>query len=179
VDLSLRTGTTCELLEAVLAQEVEGAFLCGPVAHPDLDVQVVFREELAVLTAPGVRSLPALLAQGEPRIVVLRLGCSYRQRLEEILARRGIPSLRRLEFGTLEAIIGCVAAGLGVTLLPKALIGPVWTAGRVRVHDLPPEEAAAETLFVRRRDAHLSSALAALLHMLPSPAEAAPARAAE
>ena len=62
---------------------------------------------------------------------MLRAGCSYRQMLEALLARRGITVARRLEFGTLEAIFGCVAANLGITLLPRALIGPVWSAGRV------------------------------------------------
>jgi LysR family transcriptional regulator, cell division regulator len=163
VDLSLRTGTTCELVEQVLQRHVEGAFVCGPVSHPELLQEVVFREELVVLTAPAIRSLDRLVGAGDIRIVVLRVGCSYRQRLEEILTRRGIVNPRRLEFGTLEAIISCVAAGLGVTLLPKALIGPVWSEGRVAVHTLPPDEACVETLFICRRDSHRSSALAAFL----------------
>ena len=37
VDLSIRTGTTAELIEDVLENRVEGAFVCGPVDHPDLD----------------------------------------------------------------------------------------------------------------------------------------------
>ncbi len=40
VDLALRTGTTCELVEATLEQHVEAAFVCGPVRHPDLDEEV-------------------------------------------------------------------------------------------------------------------------------------------
>jgi DNA-binding transcriptional LysR family regulator len=76
VDLSLRTGTTCELIEEVLADRLEGAFVCGPVDHPELVAETVFEEELAVLTAPGVASLDALVRQGVPRIVVLRAGCS-------------------------------------------------------------------------------------------------------
>ena len=163
VDLTLRTGTTCELLEAALAHRVEGAFVCGPVAHSELEVEPAFVEELALLTAPAVRSPEELWARGEVRVVVLRAGCSYRQRLEGFLARRGVPAPRVLEFGTLEAVFGCVAAGLGVTLLPRALVGPVWAAGRVALHPLPPEEARAETVFVRRRDGHRSSALAAFL----------------
>jgi DNA-binding transcriptional LysR family regulator len=172
VDLALRTGTTCELTADVLARRLEGALVCGPAAHPELTAEVAFREELAVLTAPGLPSLDQLGAQGAVRIVVLRAGCSYRQRLEDLLARRGIALARQLEFGTLEAIFGCVAAGLGITLLPRSLIGPVWQDGRVAVHPLPAADALVETLFIRRRDGFVSSALAAFLRHL-RPAEAA------
>lgn len=174
VDLVLRTGTTGELVEHVLARTLEGAFVCGPLDHPDLDHEVAFQEELAVLTAPAVRDFDDLMRQGEVKIVVLRAGCSYRQRLEEILAKRGVLGRRRLEFGTLEAIVGCVSAGLGVTLLPKSLIGPVWRDGRVAVHELPAAEAIVDTLFIRRRDAFVSSALAAFLaRVRPGPVQAA------
>ncbi len=169
VDLALRTGTSAELIAEVLEHRLEGAFVCGPVDHPELEEELLFREELAVLTAPGVASLDALLHSGTVKIVVLRAGCSYRQRLEEVLARRGIVGLRQLEFGTLEAIFGCVAAGLGITLMPRSLIGPVWREGKVRAHPLPPADALVDTVFIRRRDAYRSSALAAFLaHIRPA-----------
>jgi LysR family transcriptional regulator, cell division regulator len=161
VDLVLRTGTTAEMVERVLTRELEGAFVCGPVAHPELVATAVFEEELALLSAPSNRSLADLLGQPDLRLVILRAGCSYRQRLEEILARRGIVGLRRLEFGTLEAILGAVAAGLGVTLMPRALVGPVWRGGRIAVHSLKPAEARVQTVFVRRHDMSCSSALVA------------------
>ena len=69
--------------------------------------------------------------------------------------------LRRLEFGTIDAILGAVAAGLGITLMPRVLVGPTWRGGRIAVHRLPPAEARVQTLFVRRRDMLCSSALAA------------------
>ena len=163
VDLALRPGTTAELIEAVLDRRLEGAFVCGPVAHQSLIEQVMFEEELAILAAPGLASIEQATQGGIARIVVLRAGCSYRQRLEMLLARRGIAVPRLMEFGTLEAIFGCVSAGLGITLLPRALIGPVWRAGRVSLHCLPPEEALVTTVFIHRREAHLSSALRAFL----------------
>ncbi len=171
VDLVLRTGTTCELVGDVLEQRVEGAFVCGPIAHPDLEQQIVFREELVVLTAPGIRSLDSVFDTGEVRLVVLRAGCSYRQMLESLLARRGIVVQRQLEFGTLEAIFGCVSAGLGITLLPRALVGHVCDAGRVSVHTLPPNEALAETVFIRRRDGFTSSALRAFMVLMANSSE--------
>ena len=177
VDLVLRTGTTAELIEAVLARQVEGAFVCGPVDHPDLRQDVVFREQMVIATAPSVRSLDDLTDQGDPKIVVLRAGCSYRQRLEEILAHRGIVGLRRLEFGTIESIVGCVAAGLGVTLLPEGIVAAAQQAGRIAVHRPPEPDAQVETLFIHRRDAFVSSALAAFIdHVRPSGADS---RAAE
>ncbi len=163
VDIALRPGTTAELIEAVLERKLEGAFVCGPVAHPSLTERPMFMEELAILAAPGIASIEAATQGGIARIVVLRVGCSYRQRLEGLLAHRGVAVPRVMEVGTLEAIFGCVAAGLGISLLPRALIGPVWQQGRVSLHTLPPEESHVSTVFIHRREAYLSSALRAFL----------------
>jgi DNA-binding transcriptional LysR family regulator len=163
VDLSLRTGTTCELIDDVLTHRVEGAFVCGPVDHPDLLAETMFQEELVALTAPNVTNLDAAIRKDNFRIVVLRAGCSYRQRMEAFLARRGSVGLRVLEFGTLEAIIACAGAGLGMTFLPRALVENARRSGQVGVHVLPAEDALVETVFVRRRDGYVSSALGAFL----------------
>lgn len=161
VDLVLKTGTTAEMVERVLDREIEGAFVCGPVMHPQLVTMPAFTEELALLTAPDETSVASTLQRSDLRLVILRAGCSYRQRLEEVLARRGVVGLRRLEFGTLEAILGAVAAGLGITLMPHGLIGPVWRGARVKAHKLPAGEAKVQTVFVRRSDMLPSSALLA------------------
>ncbi len=163
VDLTLRTGTSAELVQDVLEHRLEGAFVCGPAEHPALEQRAVFREELVLVTAATAGSADGLLQAGSPRLVVLRAGCSYRLRLVEVLARRGIVAPRLLEFGTIEAILGCVAAGLGVTLLPRRLVAQAQHAGRVKAHDLPPRDALVETLFIRRRDTALSSPLRAFL----------------
>jgi DNA-binding transcriptional LysR family regulator len=174
VDLVLTTGTSRELIEAVLERDLEGAFVCGPVDHPELAQEVVFREELALVASPSAATLHDCLRRAGLKIVVLRAGCSYRQRLEDILARRGVVGVRRLEFGTLDAILACVAAGLGVTLLPRIVVEEARRAGRVAVHGLPPDEAGVETMFVRRRDALMSRALAAFLQCArPAPVSAA------
>ncbi|HEU4370303.1 MAG TPA: LysR family transcriptional regulator [Methylomirabilota bacterium] len=174
VDLVLRTGTTCELVEAVLEHRLEGAFVCGPVNHPDLEAEVVFREDLVILAARSARALDDLLRTSDLKIVVLRAGCSYRQRLEAILAARGTVGVRVLEFGTLEAILGCVAAGLGITLLPRSIVGPSRRGDELAVHALPAAEARVETLFVRRREGFVSSALAAFLDLVRPALDGAP-----
>jgi LysR family transcriptional regulator, cell division regulator len=98
--------------------------------------------------------------------LVLRAGCSYRQRLEDILARRGVVGTRLLEFGTIEAILGCAAAGLGITLMPRGLAEASAQRGRIAAHALPANEAMVETLFIRRRDTQPSRAQLAFLGMV-------------
>jgi DNA-binding transcriptional LysR family regulator len=170
VGLVVTTGTSCSLVEDVLAHRLDGAFVAGPVHHADLLEELVFREELMLITSPSLRDLDDLDRQRELKIIVFRHGCSYRQRLENLLTRRGIQTARPLEFGSLDAILGCVAAGVGITLLPKAVVASSRQEGLVRAHELPPEEARVATMFIRRSDVYASSALNAFLAVArPSP----------
>jgi len=170
VGLIVTTGTSAGLVTDILEHRLDGAFVAGPVQHPDLLEEAIFREELMLVTAPGLRRPDDLDRQRDLKMIVFRRGCSYRQRLEDLLARRGIQTPQPLEFGSLEAIIGCVAAGVGITLLPKAVILPAWREGKVVAHELPPEQARVDTVFIRRSQSHLTSALAAFLTIVrPSP----------
>jgi LysR family transcriptional regulator, cell division regulator len=175
VDLELITGTTCELVAAVLAHRLEGAFVCGPVNHPDLEEERVFREELAIITARSVRRLDDAFGRSGLKIIVFRAGCSYRQRLESMLAAFGVVGIRCLQFATLEGILGCVGADVGLTLLPKAIVEPARQQGQVAVHNLAPSDAWVDTVFIRRRDSYVSSALVAFLELARNrlPAQAA------
>ncbi len=166
VDLTLRMGTSAELVARVLGRELDGAFVAGPVDHAELAQETVFREELVVVTAPSARGLQELGHLKALRLLVLRVGCSYRQRLETVLAARGIVDTRVQEFGSLDAIVGCVAAGLGLTLLPRGLVEVPADAGEVALHALPAEDAMVDTLFIRRRDGYMSSALSLFLAMV-------------
>ena len=164
VDVTLQTGTTASLIADVLEYRLEGALVVGPVNHPDLLEEPIVEEELVVVTAPWCPSLKPLLAEtSELKALVLRAGCSYRQRFERILDGHGVFGVRWLEFGTIDGIVGCAAAGIGITLLPRAVVEAARRDGRVAVHTLPAAQARAETVFIRRHDAHVSSALARFL----------------
>lgn len=163
VDLSLRTGTSRELVSDVISRRVEGAFVCGPVKSPELTVEAIFQEELVLFSSPHVTTWEAALNTADLRIIVLKAGCSYRERLERFLATRGLVAPRLLEFGTLEAIVSSVIAGMGVTLLPEAMIGKVAFGREIGVHRLPNGVGRVDTVFIRRSDAFISSALSAFL----------------
>ncbi len=163
VDLSLTTGTTSDLIEDVLARRLDGAFVVGPVRHPELEEETIFREELVIVTGASIRTLEELHHHRSLKIVVFRAGCTYRKRLETLLAARGLVGIRQLEFGTLGGIVACVAAGIGITLLPRAVISSELREGRIAAHELSSADERVETVFIQRKDSFVSSAMAAFL----------------
>jgi DNA-binding transcriptional LysR family regulator len=162
VQLTLRTAPTADLVAGVLDGTFDGAFVAGPIDHAELTATTAFKEELVLVTARRWTSLAALragTAESGPTALVFRTGCSYRQRLEQVLAGFGWPSAARFELGTLDGMIGCVAADMGVTLLPRAVVERNDLSQNIRIHALNPSQSRVDTLFIQRRGAHQYSAL--------------------
>jgi DNA-binding transcriptional LysR family regulator len=164
VDLILRTGPTEELLRLVLDYELDGAFVTGPVHHPELDQTAMLAETLAFISS---HPLDDDAHPDIPRtLLVFRSGCSYRARLEHLVRKRGWLPVKTLEFGTLEAILGCVEAGMGISLVPLSVVHHYQSREKHQklwVQPLASEEGRVETLFVQRRDAVITPALSHFL----------------
>lgn len=168
VRLVVTTGTTCSLVSDVLDCRLDSAFVAGPIDHPELLHAPVFREELVLVAPKSIRSLDALGTIQHLQTIVFRIGCSYRQRLDAFLASRGLIVTQPLEFGSIDAILGCIAAGVGISLLPKGVVASAWRDGRVSIHELPAEDAIVETELIRRKDTYLSSAMSAFMDCVTS-----------
>ncbi len=152
VDLLLDTGPTDYLVQQVLNHKVDLALVSAPIERPELEQVPVFVEELVLLTDAlhGPVTGPADVAQRT--LLGFRSGCSYRRRLEWWFADAGVSHGRVAEFGTFEAIIGCVAAGMGVAMMPREVLRQRGLGKTVQCHTLPPEVAQVETMLVWRRD---------------------------
>jgi DNA-binding transcriptional LysR family regulator len=168
VRLSLTTGTSCSLTADVAECRLDGAFVAGPLDHPDLHSETIFREELVLVTPRTMRSVEPLRSVQDLKTIVFRLGCSYRQRLEALLSEMGILVATPLEFGSMDAIIACVAAGIGITLLPRGVVAAAAEQDLVAIHQIAPEKAHVETLFIRRHDGYVSSAMQAFIDVARS-----------
>ena len=168
VEIEVSTGTTSDLIQVVLEHKIDAAFVAGPVSHPELIATRVIEEELMLVTAPWVVDLDRMFSTTSAdklKMVVFRSGCAYRAHLENLLARRGIVGVRRFDFGTLDGILGCVGAGIGLTLLPRVVVETAAREGRVAVHKLPPDEARVSTVLIRHSDAFISTALTRFIEM--------------
>lgn len=161
LEVRVTAGPTETLLYELLAYRLDGAFVAGDQSHKELVGEKVFAERL-VLVRPAVRDVSEG-SDAPEQLIVFRRGCSYRARSEEWLREQGQLPFRVMEFGTLDGILGCVAAGLGVTLLPEVVISASRFAGDLEVEALPKRLAELPTYFVRRKDTAPKQSLDALL----------------
>jgi DNA-binding transcriptional LysR family regulator len=176
VDIAVETGTSAELIARVIESRLDGAFVSGVEDHPELDVVTSFVEELVIITPATYRTVRAYLKQSTlPKLLVFKTGCHYRHRLERYLGGEGIGVLSPMEFGTIDGIIGCVAAGLGISLLPRSVVERSARRKEVSIHELARPHRYVETQFVTHRAQVRSQALARLVDVITSE-RATPAR---
>lgn len=154
VDLILETHTTADLIRLVRERKLDGAFVAGDVHHSELTARL-FREE--ALTLIGSRPLDSITELSQSNLLVFSHGCYYRNRLEKWLHEEGIYPRRILEFGTVEAIIGCVKAGMGMAIMIEAILKKQ-DPGLVRI-PLPDKYATVPTYFITKKDSEASAAL--------------------
>lgn len=155
VDIFLTAGPTDQLIQAVLSYDIEAAFVAGPIDHPLLNTIAFMEEELVLISEVNGE---APLASLPVTVVGFRQGCSYRKRLEQYLDHLGIRSWKMIELGTLDGILGCVASGLGISLVPKSVVRQ--RTYKLATHDVPHPFSMVPTVLICRNDAFLSPALA-------------------
>jgi DNA-binding transcriptional LysR family regulator len=152
VVLELRTGNPTQLGTAILAGELDAAFVAEPIPDEPFEKIFVFEEEPVIIAAadhPPIGKKGAL-----PRtIIAFEHGCPHRKRLEDWYARRGEMPERTIELGSYHALLGCVVAGTGVALLPRSVLSTFPDSKRLSVHALPRGENRAETVLIWRKGA--------------------------
>lgn len=166
VDLTLKTGPTEQNVQRVLQYELDGAFVAGPIEHPDLTYKTLIEEELVLVTDTQHHPLTSLNEIQNRTILVFRSGCSYRTRFEEWLHNEGIMPEKIMEFGTLDGIIGCVSAGLGISLLPRSVVTKYVEEGLLIEHLIPEKFGKVKTIFVYRKDKYMSVSLNKFTEMI-------------
>jgi DNA-binding transcriptional LysR family regulator len=165
VRLELVTGTSGALVDKVLREELEAAFVAEPFDGRRLARRHAFTEELVLIAPKGHGRIHAPRDITERTVLAFATGCSYRRRLESWLGRASVVAGRVMEYGSYHAIVACVAAGCGIAVVPRSVLRLANAEGQVSTHPLPPNVARARTQLVWV-DGHRSAALDALLATL-------------
>jgi DNA-binding transcriptional LysR family regulator len=155
VKLSLVTGHSSKMVDSLLNYELDASFISGPIEHPELEAICAFREELVLVSEPTDEDLEEVL---ERPFLFFGVGCAHRERLEQWLREEKVTPLNIMEFGTLEAIIGGVAAGLGVSLLTRSSVREWEKAGKVQCFPIPERYSKSSIYFAYRKNIFRTSA---------------------
>src|SRR5262249_12304395 len=150
--LELRTGNPQQLASAVLAGELDAALVTEPVPDEPFEKKAAFREEL-VIVAPADHPPIGRTADVPGTMIAVESGVHHRQRLEAWYAKRGEMPKRTIELASYHAMLGCVAAGMGIALVPKSVLSAFPARRRLSIHRLPSDEKWAETVLIWRRKA--------------------------
>jgi DNA-binding transcriptional LysR family regulator len=152
VVLELRTGNPQVLAGAILAGEIDAALVAEPIADAPFEKSFAFDEEL-VIVAPA--NHPPIGKKGPlpPTILVFEHGCPHRKRLEDWYASRQEMPERTIELASYHATLGCVVAGMGISLMPRSVLTTFPERRRLSVHALPRAENHAQTVLIWRKGA--------------------------
>jgi len=149
VTLELKTGATQPLIGQVLRGDLDAALVAEPVADPRLGTHPVFVEDLVVAMPAG----SAALVGKSLTLLAFQTGCSYRKTLENWVAAQGAVPDRVVEMSSYHAMLGCVAAGMGIALVPASLIALYPGQSSILLKPLEPAIGRVRTLLVWRKSA--------------------------
>lgn len=144
LEKDLRQGITD--LAFVMADSVRGG---------DLNVEALGMEPLVLVAAPhhplATRDRVTARDLHGVTLVLSTADCAYRAVIEEALAAEGVHPAAGLEFSSVAALRGCVASGVGVTLLPEAAVRDELRAGTLRALAWADQPFETAVLMVRHR----------------------------
>jgi len=163
VELNLVTGPSEASIKRLLDFEVDGALVAGDINQELLVAEKAFEEELVLVAPSDVTDITLLKNR---TILVFRSGCSYRAQLERWLRNTGNIPYQIMELGSIEGILGCISAGMGISFLPRSVIETRNSNKTFSLIPLPEDFSRMTTWFVRRREEKCSKAMTAFREMI-------------
>jgi LysR family transcriptional regulator, hydrogen peroxide-inducible genes activator len=166
--------TTPVLVESLRSLAIDLAILSLPLRHRDFEIAPLLTERLYAALPPGhPRAAAASLSLRElrdDRFVLLRDSHCFRGITLDVCMRARLDPRIAFESGQFSSLLGMVAAGVGVTLVPEMAIDRAAGCRYVPVSDVQ----ASRTIAVARlRGRSFSRVQQAFMHHLGAPAKAA------
>lgn len=141
----LHIATSTELTAAVLDGQLDCAFVGIEVTHPELIARPAVREQMVRITSADNPDIPVLILRAD--------GCAYRERALRWQSRNGRGSEERLEMGTVDGLLGCVAAGLGYSVISREMVINSRYEHSLNLTSLESAETVMEIVLIYRTDA--------------------------
>lgn len=122
IQFDLVTGPSGTMIDGVLGGTLSAAFVDGPVLHPSLEGQPVYREEMMLVAPVGHKNVARARDINGASIYAFRANCSYRRHFESWFnADRATPG-KIHEMESYHGMLACVIAGAGLALMPRSML---------------------------------------------------------
>ncbi|MGA7343193.1 MAG: LysR family transcriptional regulator [Terracidiphilus sp.] len=171
VELIFRPHTDASLAAELETGKLDLAIhMCDAVTNP-IFVSVPLRTERVFLL--GHASLPiARLRTVKPAdlagqtMLLTEFGCGYRAKLDRVMALQNIRPGHVTEFSSVEAIKQCVAAGMGVAILPAIVVASELRRRQFKALNWTGPSLDIATYIVCHKDKWISPAMAAFMELV-------------
>ncbi|WP_405144548.1 LysR family transcriptional regulator [Paenibacillus sp. FSL H7-0942] len=143
-----------------------------PINSKDLQSELLKDETFQMVVSPDhmLASRSALVIDDfhKQHFLLTEKNCSYRTYFDQSITKKGVDALTQLEFHSVEAIKQCVAAGLGIALLPEMALKKELSDGEVVAlpWDLSDVSFSAQMLW--HREKWISPSMAAFMEVAKS-----------
>ena len=135
LSLEIEVDITPNLSEQLLAQEIELAFVLGPLAGPGVRNRVLCDYPIGFLASPslglGREPLPLSELAKFPIITFPRRSRPY-ETVRELFNRPDLPPVRLHASASLATVIRLATEGLGIAVIPAAIVENELADGRLR-----------------------------------------------
>lgn len=165
VTIELKTGNPAQLARLILEGELDAALVAEPIADEPFEKALIYREPLVLIAAKDQPEIVSASTGVPKTLLAFENGCPHRKRLEDWFAGQGEMPEKIIELGSYHAMLGCTVAGMGVSLLPAAVLDGFPMRKHLSIHALPPGQDHAETVLIWRKGAR-SPKIDALLEVL-------------
>jgi DNA-binding transcriptional LysR family regulator len=165
VSLELSADSPIKLSSALLNGAIDVAIAAEPLPNAPFEKVPLYNEELVIVAAKGHVPIKSPKDARPNVVLAFETGCPYRLRLEDWFAHSGEMPERIIEITSYHAMLGCVVAGMGISLLPRMVLSTFPNAHLLSLHRLPPGLDRAMTVMMWRKGA-LSPKVLALRDVL-------------
>lgn len=140
VQMQFSTGVWTQLLNDVISHRLDGAVVAVKSEHPDIECVEIYKEPLVIVASPAMGDIHSPRDLNAMNIFMWPDGCPYRKALESWLDKHRIAATIT-SIGSYGAILGCVSAQAGVSLVPQGIFDQFKVMGRINGYtftDLKP-----------------------------------------
>ncbi|QFG38001.1 LysR family hydrogen peroxide-inducible transcriptional activator [Paracoccus pantotrophus] len=166
LDLELHEIATDEVVSGVLGHRFDAGIMALPVNEPGIEAEPVLRD--AFLVALSGRDTTLLSGPARPesieadRLLLLADGHCLRDQALEVCGLRSPRRKLNLEAASMATLMGMVASGMGMTLIPRLALADENRDGRLRIVPFTEPAPSRDLAVVWRRNAEAGADARAL-----------------